>query len=99
MINFPTLFFFFLLCCHGLPAQDEVSQPQTYIVHVLPPEKMTESSLEEKETYYKSFLPGEASTSTGGESPMIYMYDKVISGFAARLQRMKLMKCPKRMAL
>ncbi|KAM0949513.1 putative tripeptidyl-peptidase II [Dioscorea sansibarensis] len=42
--------------------------------------------MEEKRTFYKSFLPGDAATSDS-ESRMIYMYDKIISGFAARLTK------------
>ncbi|XP_008780363.2 subtilisin-like protease 3 [Phoenix dactylifera] len=62
---------------------DVSSQPQVYIVHVLPPSNAPNAFPTDLESYYKSFLPD--STSDSGETRLIYSYTEVFSGFAAKL--------------
>ncbi|OWM71945.1 subtilisin-like protease SBT1.2 [Punica granatum] len=67
---------------------DEASSLPTYIVHVKHPEGRVFSENEDLLTWYQSFLPA---TTTEGENNarprqrMLYSYQHVLSGFAARL--------------
>ncbi|CAN0841599.1 Subtilisin-like protease 4 [Linum grandiflorum] len=71
-------------------AANRDSSLQTYIVHVRKPVDTTLAESTDKEAYYRSYLPtGSASFEEDKEEEeddrMIYSYDHVISGFAARL--------------
>uniref|UniRef100_A0A1D1Y0K3 Subtilisin-like protease n=1 Tax=Anthurium amnicola TaxID=1678845 RepID=A0A1D1Y0K3_9ARAE len=71
----------------GLPTTDEpvagTDGPQTYIVHVNHPDPTKLSNPEDREAWYRSFLPVHPVDS--GEPRLIYSYHKVVSGFAAWL--------------
>ncbi|XP_039122397.1 subtilisin-like protease [Dioscorea cayenensis subsp. rotundata] len=62
---------------------ENTSQIQTYIVHVLKPERSNFLGAEDLENWHKSFLPN--TTLDTGEPRMLYSYKEAISGFAARL--------------
>lgn len=95
LILLASLFFFLsddtaLLISHGqpLPIVDDQgangTQIRTYIVHVLRPKGAAEFlSAEERENWHRSFLP--SNTLDSGEPRLVYSYEHVISGFAARL--------------
>uniref|UniRef100_A0A7N0U150 Uncharacterized protein n=1 Tax=Kalanchoe fedtschenkoi TaxID=63787 RepID=A0A7N0U150_KALFE len=56
---------------------------QTYIVHVTKPETFA-STEEDLESFHRSFLPT-STESSGQEERLVYSYQHVASGFAARL--------------
>ena len=56
---------------------------RTYIVHVQPPPLHLRADPEGREAYHRSFLPVHPVDS--GEQRLLYSYEHVISGFAARL--------------
>ncbi|XP_006857969.2 subtilisin-like protease SBT1.7 [Amborella trichopoda] len=66
------------------PTKAVKQQLETYIIHVRQPESGISSSLE-RESWYKSFFPKTLTSSSATESRMVYAYNKVIDGFAARL--------------
>ncbi|CAN1332752.1 Subtilisin-like protease 4 [Linum perenne] len=65
-------------------AADQNGSLQTYIVHVKRPVGTTLAEYTEKEGWYRSYLPMSIASSRE-EDRMIYAYDHVISGFAAKL--------------
>ncbi|ERN19437.1 subtilisin-like protease SBT1.2 [Amborella trichopoda] len=65
-------------------AKAEKQLLKTYIIHVRQPERGIASSLE-RESWYKSFLPKTLTSTSYTESRLVYAYNKVIDGFAARL--------------
>ncbi|KAF6160283.1 hypothetical protein GIB67_019052 [Kingdonia uniflora] len=86
-----------LRCSQGTPActKAETNEPyspssstplddhlQTYIVHVNQPESTVSAQSQDRETWYRSFLP---LTIESSNDRMIYSYNHVISGFAAKL--------------
>lgn len=62
---------------------DDRRRLQTYIVHVQKPRNLVLSSREQREEWHKSFLP--TTLTHSGESRLVYSYEHVIGGFAARL--------------
>lgn len=66
-----------------MPTGDGKSSLQTYIVHVKQPENKVFASSEDRESWYRSFLP--VGIASSDEPRMVYAYNNVISGFAARL--------------
>ncbi|XP_039121530.1 subtilisin-like protease [Dioscorea cayenensis subsp. rotundata] len=59
----------------------------TYIIHIQPdPTIDPPSTREDREQWYKSFLPA----TSNGQPQLIYSYNTVISGFAARLTKEEL---------
>ncbi|XP_073002511.1 subtilisin-like protease [Typha latifolia] len=60
-----------------------ITQMQTYIVHVQKPTNVRLLRFKDRINWYKSFLPN--TTVDSGEPRMVYAYRHVISGFAARL--------------
>ncbi|XP_072963192.1 subtilisin-like protease [Typha angustifolia] len=68
--------------------QHNSSTLNTYIVHVNQPLSSSSSSSEERDKWYKSFLP--VTTASVGDSRLIYSYSDIISGFAARLTEAEL---------
>ncbi|MQL88125.1 hypothetical protein Taro_020686 [Colocasia esculenta] len=68
----------------GLGAADP--RLQTYIVHVEQPEGAAFTDLEERDAWYRSFLPVDAAADGGLREPRwVHSYYEVLSGFAARL--------------
>jgi hypothetical protein len=70
----------------ALPSEvdDEHKSFQTYIVHVKKPESIIPMQLDEVESWYQSFLPV-TKPSLNMQPRMVYPYQHVITGFAARL--------------
>ncbi|KAA8522319.1 hypothetical protein F0562_013320 [Nyssa sinensis] len=58
---------------------------ETYIVHVNHPDGGVFSQSDDIKSWYHSFLPASTASSSDASSRMIYTYQNVISGFAARL--------------
>ncbi|XP_065858909.1 subtilisin-like protease 4 [Euphorbia lathyris] len=58
---------------------------ETYIVHVSQPEDRTFSQSEDLENWHKSFLSFSTASSEEQPQRMLYSYQNIISGFAARL--------------
>ncbi|XP_010918054.3 subtilisin-like protease [Elaeis guineensis] len=78
-------------------SQETISSTlKTYIVHVhRAPSAAVFASSDEREEWYKSFLP--TGIASSGEPPrMIYSYKNVISGFAARLTERELAEMKKK---
>ncbi|CAN6723336.1 unnamed protein product [Malus baccata var. baccata] len=66
------------------PATTKTSNLQTYIVHVRQPEGRVFAQTEDLKSWHESFLP--VTTASADEPPrLLYSYQEVISGFAARL--------------
>ncbi|XP_008811118.2 subtilisin-like protease 4 [Phoenix dactylifera] len=78
-------FLAFLLCLCSV-AKGGNSQLQTYIVHVHPPESTVFASDGDRKSWYRSFLPTTSASGDDG-SRMIYSYENLASGFAARLTK------------
>ena len=96
IFRFPlVLSFFFFVFFSGLLAAADVedvslaggtwgkARLRTYIVHVQPPPLNLRGEPESREAYHRSFLPVHPVDS--GEQRLLYSYEHVISGFAARL--------------
>ncbi|KAL3746753.1 hypothetical protein ACJRO7_015655 [Eucalyptus globulus] len=66
------------------PTRSQTSDLQTYIVHVTPPDGQRLSELKDLESWYYSFLPTDSTTSRN-ERRLLYSYQNVMTGFAARL--------------
>nr|XP_043630503.1 subtilisin-like protease 4 [Erigeron canadensis] len=64
-------------------AQGSVGDLKTYIIHVKKPQASLPTLSEDHKTYHRSFLPIHASTEKN--EPLLYSYQNVVSGFAARL--------------
>ncbi|KAK1285145.1 Subtilisin-like protease SDD1 [Acorus calamus] len=81
------LLLLFSLCAFsqaiGATTNDDANRLQTYIVNVQPPEGIGFNSIEDRDAYYRSFLP--PTTDALDEPRMMYSYAHVASGFAARL--------------
>ncbi|KAF5478374.1 hypothetical protein F2P56_004939 [Juglans regia] len=63
----------------------EMTNLQTYIVHVKQPEGRAFSQLEDQESWYHSFMPNTVASNSDEQPRMLYSYQNVIRGFAARL--------------
>ncbi|PSS11470.1 Subtilisin-like protease [Actinidia chinensis var. chinensis] len=63
----------------------EKSKLQNYIVHVNKPESGFFTESEDVKSYHRSFLPAGTAASSENGQQLIYSYQHVISGFAARL--------------
>nr|XP_043618772.1 subtilisin-like protease 4 [Erigeron canadensis] len=63
-------------------AQGSVGGLKTYIIHVKKPQALL-STLSDHKAYYRSFLP--IHTLSEKDEPLLYSYQNVVSGFAARL--------------
>jgi subtilisin family serine protease len=62
----------------------EMNNLQTYIIHVKQLEGRVFAQSEDRESWYRSFLP--TTTASSDKQPqMVYSYHNVISGFVARL--------------
>ncbi|KAJ8633659.1 hypothetical protein MRB53_026995 [Persea americana] len=70
---------------HALLTHKTTKSPhlQTYIVHVRQLENEVFTSSEDRESWYRSFLP--ASVASSEENRMVYSYTHAITGFAAQL--------------
>lgn len=70
---------------HALMTHKTTKSPhlQTYIVHVRHLQNKVFTSSEDRENWYRSFLP--ASPESSKEGRMVYSYTNAITGFAARL--------------
>lgn len=91
LILFTIAFFLFNSCPtmgrtqHALMTHKTTKSPhlQTYIVHVRHLQNKVFTSSEDRENWYRSFLP--ASPESSEEGRMVYSYTNAITGFAARL--------------
>ena len=87
-----SVFFLFFSCFPAAADAEEVSlaggtfsgsRLRTYIVHVQPPPLHLRGDPENREAYHRSFLPVHPVDS--GEQRLLFSFEHVISGFAARL--------------
>ncbi|KAJ9173504.1 hypothetical protein P3X46_016627 [Hevea brasiliensis] len=82
------LFNFYLEIAHAAEYTAEITEKnylQTYIVHVSKPEGITFSQTDDLEKWHKSFLPFSIASSEKQQQRILYSYQNIISGFAARL--------------
>lgn len=82
-----------LLFSFSLPsllAADPPDGRQTYIVHVHHPHPNPFTCREDRESWHKSFLPPPATGGSEGGARLLYSYEHVISGFAAKLTEAEL---------
>lgn len=91
LIPFLTLIFLFSFYCviaqqnDLFPTTTKWSDLQTYIVHVRKPEGRVFAQTEDLKSWHESFLPAITTASSDEQPRMLYSYQEVISGFAARL--------------
>lgn len=91
LIPFLTLIFLFSFYCviaqqnDLFPTTTKWSYLQTYIVHVRKPEGRVFAQTEDLKSWHESFLPAITTASSDEQPRMLYSYQEVISGFAARL--------------
>ncbi|CAL9029743.1 unnamed protein product [Prunus brigantina] len=91
LIPFLTLIFLFSFYCviaqqnDVFPTTTKGSNLQTYIVHVRKPEGRVFAQTEDLKSWHESFLPAITTASSDEQPHMLYSYQEVISGFAARL--------------
>ncbi|KAI3689501.1 hypothetical protein L2E82_47461 [Cichorium intybus] len=79
------LFTFSLARAEGIESEKtSASGLKTYIVHVKKPEASQSTLREDQKAYHRSFLPFRLASSET-EEPLLYSYQNVVSGFAARL--------------
>ncbi|KAI3689505.1 hypothetical protein L2E82_47465 [Cichorium intybus] len=79
------LFTFSLARAEGIESEKtSASGLKTYIVHVKKPEASLSTLREDQKAYHRSFLPFRLASSET-EEPLLYSYQNVVSGFAARL--------------
>ncbi|KAI3505110.1 hypothetical protein L1887_27021 [Cichorium endivia] len=79
------LFTFSLARAEGIESEKtSASGLKTYIVHVKKPEASVSTLREDQKAYHRSFLPFRLASSET-EEPLLYSYQNVVSGFAARL--------------
>ncbi|XP_021803505.1 subtilisin-like protease SBT1.2, partial [Prunus avium] len=67
------------------PTTTKSGNLQTYIVHVRKPEGRVFAQTEDLKSWHESFLPAITTASSDEQPRMLYSYQEVISGFAARL--------------
>lgn len=80
--------FYFEIACGSAVSSvtkgTDMSNLQTYIIHVEQPEGRVLAQSDDRESWHRSFLP--TTTASSEKQPrMLYSYQNVISGFAARL--------------
>ncbi|KAF9614894.1 hypothetical protein IFM89_020991 [Coptis chinensis] len=68
-----------------LSSESAKSEPQTYIVHVRHQESTAFAQNENRDDYYRSFLPLSIASSNDSPKRIIHSYYNVISGFAVKL--------------
>jgi subtilisin family serine protease len=84
---FMFIFYFEIACGSAISSVTkgtDISNLQTYIIHVEQPEGRVFAQPEDRESWHHSFMPT-TTTSSDKQPRMLYSYQNVISGFAARL--------------